>query len=137
MGVIIPVLKDAGETSSAFGQLVVAAGSIADFGAIVLLSLFFSGEGGVGSTLLLIGALLVLAVAVFVGAKGAERSKAVRADLIRLQDTTAQIRVRERSRHTPWQKQTAGVAVSFGGAGYFGRWTCIPRKRLRPTQLCV
>jgi len=94
LGVIIPVLKDAGETSSAFGQLVVAAGSIADFGAIILLSLFFSGEEGVGSTLLLIGALRVLAVAVFVGAKGAERSKAVRADLIRLQDTTAQIRVR-------------------------------------------
>jgi len=94
LGVIIPVLKDAGETSSAFGQLVVAAGSIADFGAIILLSLFFSGEGGVGSTLLLISALLVLAVAVFVAAKGAERSKAVRADLIRLQDTTAQIRVR-------------------------------------------
>ena len=94
LGVIIPVLKDAGETSGAFGQLVVAAGSIADFGAIILLSLFFSGEGGLGATLLLIGALLVLAVAVFVGAKGAERSKAVRADLIRLQDTTAQIRVR-------------------------------------------
>lgn len=94
LGVIIPVLKDAGETSSAFGQLVVAAGSIADFGAIILLSLFFSGGGGVGSTLLLIGALLVLAVAVFAGAKGAGRSKAVRADLVRLQDTTAQIRVR-------------------------------------------
>jgi len=94
LGVIIPVLKDAGESSSAFGQLVVAAGSIADFGAIILLSLFFSGEGGVGSTLLLIGALLVLGVVVFVTAKGAERSKAVRADLVRLQDTTAQIRVR-------------------------------------------
>jgi len=94
LGVIIPVLKDAGETSSAFGQLVVAAGSIADFGAIILLSLFFSGEGGVGSTLLLIGGLFVLAVAVFVAAKGAERSKKVRGDLVRLQDTTAQIRVR-------------------------------------------
>jgi len=94
LGVIIPVLKDAGETSSAFGQLVVAAGSIADFGAIILLSLFFSGEGGIGSTLLLIGGLFVLAVAVFVAAKGAERSKKVRADLVRLQDTTAQIRVR-------------------------------------------
>ncbi len=94
LGVIIPVLKDAGEASTSFGQLVVAAGSIADFGAIILLSLFFSGEGGVGSTLLLIGALLVLAVAAFVAAKGAERSQAVRADLVRLQDTTAQIRVR-------------------------------------------
>ena len=30
----------------------VAAGTIADFGAIILLTLFFSGEGGVGSTLI-------------------------------------------------------------------------------------
>src|ERR687892_167948 len=44
LGVIIPVLKDAGEISSSFGQLVVAAGSIADFGAIILLWVFFSGE---------------------------------------------------------------------------------------------
>src|SRR5205807_2488132 len=53
LGVIIPVLKDADEISSTFGQLVVAAGSIADFGAIILLSAFFSGEGGTGSTLIL------------------------------------------------------------------------------------
>jgi Kef-type K+ transport system membrane component KefB len=94
LGVIIPVLKDAGEISSTFGQLIVAAGSIADFGAIILLTLFFSGEGGIGSTLLLLGALALLAVVVFVVVKGAERSMAIRADLLRLQDTTAQIRVR-------------------------------------------
>src|SRR6201999_3979401 len=40
LGVLIPVLKDAGESGSALGQLVIAAGSIADFGAIILLSLF-------------------------------------------------------------------------------------------------
>ena len=56
LGVLIPVLKDAGEISSTFGQLIVAAGTIADFGAVILLSIFFSGEGGVGSTLLLIAA---------------------------------------------------------------------------------
>ena len=55
LGVLIPVLKDAGEISSTFGQLIVAAGTIADFGAVILLSIFFSGEGGIGSTLLLIG----------------------------------------------------------------------------------
>jgi Kef-type K+ transport system membrane component KefB len=43
LGVLVPVLKDAGEISSMFGQLVIAAASIADFGAIILLSLFFSG----------------------------------------------------------------------------------------------
>jgi Kef-type K+ transport system membrane component KefB len=73
---------------------VIAAGSIADFGAIILLSLFFSGEGGVGSTLILIGSLLALAATALVVVRGAERSRAIRADLLRLQDTTAQIRVR-------------------------------------------
>src|SRR5918995_295423 len=94
LGVLIPVLKDAGEISSTFGQLIVAAGTIADFGAVILLSIFFSGEGGIGSTLLLIGALVFLGVAIFVVIRGAERSMAIRADLVRLQDTTSQIRVR-------------------------------------------
>jgi Kef-type K+ transport system membrane component KefB len=94
LGVIIPVLKDAGEIGSNLGQLVVAAGSIADFGAIILLSIFFSGEGGAGSTLLLVGLLIGLAGAVLLAVKSAERSTKLRADLLRLQDTTAQIRVR-------------------------------------------
>jgi Kef-type K+ transport system membrane component KefB len=94
LGVLIPVLKDAGESDSSLGQLVIAAGSIADFGAIILLSLLFSGEGSTGSTLLLIGSLLALAVAVLLVVRGAERSARIRADLLRLQDTTAQIRVR-------------------------------------------
>jgi Kef-type K+ transport system membrane component KefB len=88
------VLKDAGEIGSTFGQLIIAAASIADFGAIILLSIFFSGEGGTGSTLLLLGGLFALAAAVFVAVRGAERSMRLRDDLVRLQDTTAQIRVR-------------------------------------------
>jgi Kef-type K+ transport system membrane component KefB len=94
LGVLIPVLKDAGQSGSTLGQLVIAAGSIADFAAIILLSLIFTGEGGTGSTLLLIGSLLGLAAVVFAVVRGAERSVRIRADLLRLQDTTAQIRVR-------------------------------------------
>ena len=94
LGVLVPVLKDAGEISSTFGQLIIAAASIADFGAIILLTIFFSGEGGTGSTLLLLGSLFVLAGVVFAVVRGAERSARIRADLLRLQDTTAQIRVR-------------------------------------------
>jgi Kef-type K+ transport system membrane component KefB len=94
LGVIVPVLKDSGEISSTFGQLIIAAASIADFGAIILLTIFFSGEGGAGSTLLLLGALALLGVVVFLVVRGAERSVRIRADLLRLQDTTAQIRVR-------------------------------------------
>jgi Kef-type K+ transport system membrane component KefB len=94
LGVLVPVLKDAGEISSTFGQLIIAAASIADFGAIILLSIFFSGEGGTGSTLVLLASVFALAGVVFVVTRGAERSMRIRDDLVRLQDTTAQIRVR-------------------------------------------
>jgi Kef-type K+ transport system membrane component KefB len=94
LGVLVPVLKDSGQLATTFGQLIIAAASIADFGAIILLSIFFSGEGGTGSTLLLLGSLFVLAATVFFAVKGAERSRRLREDLLRLQDTTAQIRVR-------------------------------------------
>ncbi len=94
LGVLIPVLKDTGRIESSLGQLVIAGASIADFAAIILLSLFFAGEGGPGATLVLLGALLGLALAVFAVVRGAQRSMRIRADLLRLQDTTAQIRVR-------------------------------------------
>jgi Kef-type K+ transport system membrane component KefB len=94
LGVLVPVLKDSGELGSSFGQLIITSASIADFGAIILLSLFFSGEGGTGSTLLLLGSLFALAAVVLFVVRGAERSMRIRADLLRLQDSTAQIRVR-------------------------------------------
>ena len=91
----MPVLKDAGEIEGSFGQLVVAAASIADFGAIVLLSLFFSREAtGTGTKLLLLGSLALLAAAIGFVVVGAERSRRLSALFVRLQDTTAQIRVR-------------------------------------------
>ena len=94
LGVIIPVLKDAGQVSTRFGQLVLAAGSIADFAAIILLSLLFSGEGGIGSTLILIAGLVLLAFVTLIATRAAEHSGRVSADLLRLQNTTAQIRIR-------------------------------------------
>jgi Kef-type K+ transport system membrane component KefB len=95
LGIVVPVLKDAGETGSAFGQLVVTGASIADFGAVVLLSLLFSREAsGPGVQLLLIGGLVALAVAIGFGLARAGRSPGLAADLDRLEDTSAQIRVR-------------------------------------------
>jgi Kef-type K+ transport system membrane component KefB len=94
LGVVVAVLKDVGELGSPFGQLVIASGSVADFGAIILLSLLFSGEGGVGSTVLLLAGLLAVGVAGLLAIRGVARIPAVMRDLLRLQDTTAQIRVR-------------------------------------------
>jgi len=95
LGVVVPVLKDAGRASSMLGQLVIAAASIADFGAVILLSLFFSREAtSTASKLVLLGGFALVAVAFLVALVGAEHSKRLSAALLRLQDTTAQIRVR-------------------------------------------
>src|SRR5919204_3477402 len=95
LGVVIPVLKDAGQVESGFGQLVIAAASVADFGAVILLSLFFSREGsGPGAQLLLIGGLVLLAALVGVALARAGRSVRLSEDLGRLQDSSAPIRVR-------------------------------------------
>jgi len=95
LGIVVPVLKDAGEIASPFGQLVVAAGSIADFGAIILLSLLFSREGGgIGSQAVLLGGFVLVAAAIGLTIAGAERLPSLSGVLFRLQDTTAQIRVR-------------------------------------------
>ncbi len=95
LGIVVPVLADAKELESALGQQVIAAASIADFAAVILLSLFFSGEAGsVGSTLLLLGGFLLLVAAVGVALAGIGRIGPLQSTLQRLQDSSAQIRVR-------------------------------------------
>ena len=95
LGIILPILKDAGQTSTPFGQVVVAGASIAEVTPIVFLSLFFSGEsGGLGSKLVLLIGFFVFVVAIGLSIVGAERSMRLSSTLLRLQDTTAEIRVR-------------------------------------------
>ncbi len=96
LGVIVPVLKDSNNASSSFGQLVIAAASIAEFGAIILLSLFFSGRGSTSTagTLILLGMFGLVVALVGVAIAGVERSISLSRVLRSLQDTTAQIRVR-------------------------------------------
>jgi Kef-type K+ transport system membrane component KefB len=95
LGIVIPVLTDTGQASTTLGQLIIAGSSIADFGAIILLSLFFSGDSSsVGATLLLIGAFVVLVIATGVALAEVEHSSRLSSALIRLQDSSAQIRVR-------------------------------------------
>ncbi len=94
-GIVVAVLKDARRTEGRFGQLVIASASMADFGTVILLSLFFSQRGSsVESTtvlLLLFGALVALISLVLAGARGSRRlTEAVQ----RLHETSAQIGVR-------------------------------------------
>ena len=95
LGLVVPVLKDAGRLETGLGQTVVAAASVADFVAIVLLSLFFStNESGTGTR---IGLLVLFAALVgltaFAGL-AVGRWTRLAETVTRLQDTTAEIRVR-------------------------------------------
>jgi Kef-type K+ transport system membrane component KefB len=95
LGIIIPLLKDSGESTSSFGQLVIAAGSIADFGAVILLTLFFSREAtGTTEKILLLGSFLLVAVLAGLVVSRAERLQRIHDAVRRLANTTAQIRVR-------------------------------------------
>jgi Kef-type K+ transport system membrane component KefB len=95
LGIVIPVLADTGQAETTLGQLIIAGSSIADFGAIILLSLFFSGDSSsVGSTILLIGGFVALVIATGVALAEIEHSSRLSSTLRRLQDTSAQIRIR-------------------------------------------
>jgi Kef-type K+ transport system membrane component KefB len=93
LGLVVPALKDSGQITGDTGQLIVAAASIADFGSVILLSLFFSESGsGIGSKILLLGGLAVVAALVVLALmRAAPRVMNV---FTMLQDTTAQIRIR-------------------------------------------
>src|SRR5919109_2201620 len=95
LGLVVPALKDAGQVRSEVGQTALAAASIADFAAIVLLSLFFSSSGGsTGSKVVVLGAFAGLVAVTGLVVSGAARSMRLGNVLVRLQDTTAEIRVR-------------------------------------------
>jgi hypothetical protein len=89
LGVIFPVLKDSGNIGSSLGEVVIAAASIADFGSIILLSLFFSGKGSTSMTgrLVLLGIFGLVVLLVGVAIASAERSLRLSRVLRRLQDT--------------------------------------------------
>ncbi len=95
LGLVIPVLKDAGAIDSDAGRATIAAATVADFAAILLLSLAFSTSGGsTGGRLVLLGAFVLLVAATAGTVLAAGRSMRLGDVLTRLQDTTAEIRVR-------------------------------------------
>lgn len=95
LGVVVPLLKDSGESMSRFGQLVIGAASLAEFGPIILLSLFFSRAAtGLGTQVFLLAIFAVLTAVVGLAVFRAERSARLAVAFRRLQDTTAQIRIR-------------------------------------------
>jgi Kef-type K+ transport system membrane component KefB len=95
LGLVVPVLSDAHQNETDFGQLVLAASSVAEFGSIVLISLFFSqNAGSTGSTLFLLAGFVLLVAIMGIALSRVGRSIRVSNTLMRLDDTTAQLGVR-------------------------------------------
>ena len=95
LGLVVAVLKDGGQLDGRLGQAVVAAASVADFAAIVALSLLFSTSGaGTVGRLVLLGTFAVLVAVIALVVSWVSRSRELDVVLTRLQDTTAEIRVR-------------------------------------------
>jgi Kef-type K+ transport system membrane component KefB len=94
-GIVVAVLKDAGRTATPFGQLVIAAASMADFATVILLSLFFSSSGAsFENTLVLLVLFFALVIVLGFGLAGARASGALRQAIARMHRTSAQISVR-------------------------------------------
>jgi Kef-type K+ transport system membrane component KefB len=97
LGVVVPVLKDEGEVRTDFGQLVMVAGSLAEFGSLVLLTLLFSTGESASSSEVRVVLLVAFALAVVLAGTAitrAWRSSWLSDSLARLDDTSAQLRVR-------------------------------------------
>ena len=95
LGLIIPILKDAGVADRPVGQFAIAGASLGEVSSVVLLSLFFSGRAtAIGPKLLLLSLLGVLGVLVVVATLRIERSMWITRMINRLADTSAQIRIR-------------------------------------------
>jgi Kef-type K+ transport system membrane component KefB len=95
LGVLVPVLRDAGEITTDFGQLLVVAGSVGEFGSLLLLTILFSAQPE--STVVQVIYVLVMGVSALVLAlilKWLWRTPAMARVFADSDDDTTQLRVR-------------------------------------------
>ncbi len=95
LGILVPVVRDAGAIETDFGQLAVMAGSVGEFGALLLLTILFSADSK-STTEQIIFVVALGAAALVVGflILGLWRSGRMAAVLNALDDTASQLRVR-------------------------------------------
>lgn len=95
LAILVPLLKDTGQIATPLGQLVIAGATIVDVGTVLLLSLLFSREASSpGTQFILVGGLLLLAATTTLALWRVESWHGLSAVLQRLQDSSAQIRIR-------------------------------------------
>src|SRR4051812_8185265 len=95
LGLVVPVLADAGASGRPIGRVAVAGASAGEVAAVVLLSVGLSGgDTPLAGRILLLVLLLAGLVVIGLAVAGVEHSMRLSAMFVRLADTSAQIRVR-------------------------------------------
>jgi Kef-type K+ transport system membrane component KefB len=95
LSIIIVPLKDARETDTDWGQQVIAAAAMAEFGAVILLSFFYSGQrAGPGTEIFHLSLFVLLAALLLFSLTHGAQFKRVTDAIARLEGTSAQIGVR-------------------------------------------
>jgi Kef-type K+ transport system membrane component KefB len=95
LGVVVPILRDAGLTTTTVGQTILIVASVAEFSAVVLLSLFFGeGESGVLGNALVVVIYAAVSAALWLTLRGVERVTVLSRRFERLEGGTVQIRIR-------------------------------------------
>jgi Kef-type K+ transport system membrane component KefB len=108
-GLLLPLLKDAGEESTGFGQLVMTAAALAEIVPIMLLSLFFSATSATpGAQAVSLAIFVVLLVLSGIALNWVRRLEPAGRLLNHLADSSAQLRVRA----------SLTLALAFGVLAY-------------------
>ena len=95
LGVLVPILHDAGEVETTFGRMIMAAGSLAELAPLVLLSVFFSASSkNPPAELGLLAGFVGLTAAIVVVTQRVRVWGPMREVVQRLENTSSQLRVR-------------------------------------------
>jgi Kef-type K+ transport system membrane component KefB len=95
LGIVVPVVRDAGEINSDFGQLTVMAGTVGEFGSLLLLTILFSADAkSTPEQILYVAIMGVAAAAIGFGLYALWRTGRMARILTSLDDTASQLRVR-------------------------------------------
>jgi len=95
LGILVPILKDAAQTETGFGNLIMVAGSLAELVPVLLLSVFFSASSAnPGVELGLLAGFIGLTAAVVVVTQRVSGLRPLREVVQRLESTSSQLGVR-------------------------------------------
>ncbi|HKV98877.1 MAG TPA: cation:proton antiporter [Vicinamibacterales bacterium] len=118
LGILVPILRDAGHLQTPVGRFTMSGASAAEIGTIALLGVFFAGHNSSAAvSALLLAAVAVLAVLLLAALRYTRHWAPGRRILDRLDETSAQARVRF---SVMIFLAAAAVAMQFGFEGILG-----------------